>query len=212
MSRALATGAFLLVGTLVSQAHAQSCVAPTVLGDVLPGVEGPVRVPSVDAMPAVLGSAWREVVRLTEGSTVIVGLEEPGNAAGLVVLAPAESGFCVTTIFGDAFGGLGVSLAVSDVLRTRSAAGDALLVAVELMRTYNDGPDGSGDPDSPRRVVVRIDATGGALLLDTSDARLARYAPSHFYFEQSARGTSVIAIGPAHRWRYDEASGALRAR
>jgi hypothetical protein len=199
-------------------AHAQSCPTPMVLGDVVFERAVPDHVSGPDALPQLfqpgITTSWTEVERVTHGGVVLVGLEQPGDAAALIVLrrASGAADACVSLVYGDAFGGLGVELAIADVAEL---GGGAALVVVELLQTYNDGASSTADPNEPRRVVLRIDGSGGAVVLDTRDPGMERFGPAHFHLERERGEPRIVATlgGRTTRWRYDVVTGGVtRAR
>jgi hypothetical protein len=197
-----------------SRALAQSsCGAGAALGDPVFEHGVPAHVHGPDALPALMarggGGTWSEVARVTRGPVVLVALEQAGNAAALVALhahGTGASAYCVSLVFGDVFGGLGVEITIADVA---DIGGGPLLVAIELLDTRSDGGGASGNPYEPRRVIVRVDLSGGTTVLDTRTAGMAGFATAHFYFGGAPGAPVIVAARPAEgaRWRYDAASG-----
>src|SRR5262249_41370508 len=75
--------ASMLTPTLAA-AQSSACSMATILGDPVFEHAAPSHVRSPDAIPALLPhdtTPWTEVARITRGTTVLVALEQAGNAA-----------------------------------------------------------------------------------------------------------------------------------
>lgn len=145
---------------------------------------------------------WSERARLRADFHTLVVLEQPGDAAALVVLEPRPDGFCVLSGWGYSFGGLGVELSIADLATVPGRNGPSEIVVLEAIATYNNPIDDPSDPTEPRRIAVAFGAAGAAVIADTRDARLAPLSTWHWFLEERQGAVRLRTSQGRQSWSF----------